>query len=422
MKKLLSFMIALCTIVNTAKAYSTFYLNCDDNSWGNGKSLPFTYLASNSYYYVLSGSHVNNGDFYFRFYAKWDSGNGGHYIMPTNDGDVVSTSSSTPTETNTIWNDDGTTAFKIAQDPSAKAVIIYAYYEDSKFKLYTETLTSSYTVAFTNDLSWSNVYAYAFDNRSPEIKVLGAWPGTQLESTDGVYRVEIPYSNTTKVIFTNNDGSQTSNLDLVDDALYQTTGKISDQSVSINQYGMATFCSQYPLDFSTADGLKAYKITASNKETGELTKEEVTKVPAGVGVYLEGSKSTNYAVSCTATATSISGNMLVGVTESTNISQTAGANTNYILTVNKAGSDVAELEPKFFKVNTAGNTVGANKAYLQIPTNAAREYFWFDDEATGINAVKVSQPAGEIFDLQGRRVALPTKGLYIVNGKKYFAK
>ena len=340
--------------------------------------------------------------------------------MPTNDGDVVSTSSSTPTETNIIWNSDGTTAFKIAQDPSAKAVIIYAYYEDSKFKLYTETLTSSYTVAFTNDQSWSNVYAYAFDNRSPEIKVLGAWPGTQLESTDGVYRVEIPYSNTTKVIFTNNDGSQTSNLDLVDDALYKTTGKISDQSVSINQYGMATYCSTYPLDFSTATpaGLKAYKITASNKETGELTKEEVTKVPAGVGVYLEGSKSANYAVSCTATATSISGNMLVGVTESTNISQTAGANTNYILTVNKEGGNVGT--PKFFKVNGAGNTVLANKAYLQIPTaNAAREYFWFDDEATGINAAKVSQPAGEIFDLQGRRVAQPTKGLYIVNGKKF---
>ena len=114
--------------------------------------------------------------------------------------------------------------------------------------------------------------------------------------------------------------------------------------------------------------------------------------------------------------------MLVGVTESTNINQIDGTFTNYILTVNKAGGvDVAE--PKFFKVNTAGNTVLANKAYLQIPTAiAAREYFWFEDEATGINAAKVSQPAGEIFDLQGRRVAQPTKGLYIVNGKKYLAK
>lgn len=283
-------------------------------------------------------------------------------------------------------------------------------------------------VLFDNTKNWSNVYAYSWTPSGTETKLNASWPGEEITKIDGLYTYFYTTSYS-KILFNDGTGSnagtdKTSDLDFVADRVYNMDG-VNSASFTLNSYGKATYCSTYPLNFSTATpaGLKAYKITASNKETGELTKEEVTKVPAGVGVYLEGTENTEYIVPTTATATSISGNMLVGVTSSTIISQTAGANTNYILTVNKAGSNVAESEPKFFKVNTAGNTVGANKAYLQIPTaNAAREYFWFDDEATGINAAKVSQPTGEIFDLQGRRVAQPTKGLYIVNGKKYFAK
>ena len=111
--------------------------------------------------------------------------------------------------------------------------------------------------------------------------------------------------------------------------------------------------------------------------------------------------------------------MLVGVTSDTPITQTDGDNTNFILTVNTVNGDVAT--PKFYKVNNAeGNTVRANRAYLQIPTaTAAREYFWFDDEATAIDAVRQEQTfAGEAYNLAGQRVAQPTKGLYIVNGRK----
>lgn len=419
MKKIITLLLVFTACVSTASAWGTLYLNCDDNSWGNGSSLPFTWKDTNSYYYVLSGSHVNNGDFYFRFYAGWDNNNGGNYVMPNTNGDVVS---SEVYSTNVVWDtDDGSRAFKIEQNALAKAVIIYVYYEDSAFKLYTEVLTNSYTVAFVNKDSWSNVYAYSFDARTPEIKVLGAWPGTKLESTDGIYRVEIPYSSTTKVIFNNNNDIQTGDLDLNDDALYDTNGKIENQSVSINTYGMSTFCSEYPLDFSTASpaGLKAYRITAA--ADGTLEKEEVTKVPANTGVYVEGTASQDYTVAPTATAAAIGTNMLVPGTGAT-ISQTDGDYTNFILTVNK--DDGTADTPKFFKVNTEGNTVPAGKAYLQIPTaNAARDFFWFDDDVTAINAVTNNQKTdGQAYNLAGQRIAQPTKGLYIVNGKKYIVK
>ena len=50
--------------------------------------------------------------------------------------------------------------------------------------------------------------------------------------------------------------------------------------------------------------------------------------------------------------------------------------------------------------------------------------FVFDDETTGINTAKGSQFTvnGEYYNLRGQRVAQPTKGLYIVNGKKVVIK
>ena len=68
-------------------------------------------------------------------------------------------------------------------------------------------------------------------------------------------------------------------------------------------------------------------------------------------------------------------NMLKGVTTATTIGKTDGDKTNLVL---KEGA----FHP------TSGGTIGANKAYLQVPTTAlaAREMLTlsFEDETTGI--------------------------------------
>lgn len=71
----------------------------------------------------------------------------------------------------------------------------------------------------------------------------------------------------------------------------------------------------------------------------------------------------------------------------------------------------------------AAFTIAANKAYLAVPKTAnARMGFTFGG-ATGIEAVEKSTVAADrCYDLQGRRVMQPTKGLYIVNGKKVIIK
>lgn len=67
----------------------------------------------------------------------------------------------------------------------------------------------------------------------------------------------------------------------------------------------------------------------------------------------------------------------------------------------------------------------ANKAYLAVPASVAgtRNGFAFGDDATGISNVNVNENVnGSVFDLQGRKVSTPGKGLYIVNGKKVVIK
>jgi hypothetical protein len=76
----------------------------------------------------------------------------------------------------------------------------------------------------------------------------------------------------------------------------------------------------------------------------------------------------------------------------------------------------------FYRLKS-GKTLEAYKAYLLYNGSGAgaRAFIGFD-EATGIEGVNVNEnfENGEVYDLQGRRVVNPTKGLYIVNGKKVF--
>ena len=144
----------------------------------------------------------------------------------------------------------------------------------------------------------------------------------------------------------------------------------------------------------------------------QLTMTEVAnrEIPAGKAVILKSISSSITLTPATTTAT-LEGNALQGTaTELTNPGNA------YVL--NKKNGVVG-----FYKLSTTG-TIGANKAYLIYDGGAgAREFFLFD-ETTGIISVNGSElmvnGSDGCYDLQGRRVANPTKGLYIVNGKKVF--
>ena len=82
----------------------------------------------------------------------------------------------------------------------------------------------------------------------------------------------------------------------------------------------------------------------------------------------------------------------------------------------------------FYKLKSTG-TIRANKAYLQVGSSAAaREFFTFDFDATATGVDSINAQENEenaevkMYDLQGRRVTNPGKGIYIVNGKKVLMK
>ena len=160
-------------------------------------------------------------------------------------------------------------------------------------------------------------------------------------------------------------------------------------------------------------------------DDGRLHIQRVDYVVAGEGVLIHRTASSQGYCDLERYSGSVSyaSNMLVGVTTPTTIGSTDGNKTNYIL---KDGA----FHP------TSGGTVKANKAYLQIPTSAAREMLSidFDDETTEIKTTDFTDytDSGAVYDLQGRCVGSAEansslftlhsslkKGLYIKNGKKH---
>ena len=145
-------------------------------------------------------------------------------------------------------------------------------------------------------------------------------------------------------------------------------------------------------------------------------------IPKQTGFVLKGTagSTVTYRANLTGvTEVDVTGNLLVGTATEQEIS---GAGYKYYLF-----GKGAKGQGFYHQTGRDGNSIklGAHRAGLKLATSGfapAKELiFNFDDATTtGINNV---QPAVEkkndvIYDLQGRRVTNPSRGIYIVNGKK----
>ncbi len=193
---------------------------------------------------------------------------------------------------------------------------------------------------------------------------------------------------------------------------------VSTVSGTISASGWNTFSSSYPLDLSTISGGTAY--VATEATAGKVTLSSTTaKVAAGEGLMIKGTTGNAFTINVTTDAATLAGtNLLVGLPNGGSVAE--GAN-NYIFgwpTVDPTGYG-------FYYVNESGATLGAGKAYLHTTSALAPSLSidFGEGETTGIDAIEHGALNIEhYYDLQGRRVAQPTKGLYIVNGKKVVVK
>ena len=188
------------------------------------------------------------------------------------------------------------------------------------------------------------------------------------------------------------------------------------KTVTLNDYGYATYCSTSPLDFTNASGYSAWKVTGINigdNYTGTITFEKITgAVKEGTGIFLMGEANDEITLNIADSGDPLNDNWLEGFTVATQI---------------EADDLYYGLKGDTF-VKVSGGTVPAGKALLHAddPTGGgeARLTFVFIDESAGISEIKEMRNVGneKVYNLNGQRVSKATKGMYIVNGKKFINK
>ena len=201
-------------------------------------------------------------------------------------------------------------------------------------------------------------------------------------------------------------------------ALYK---EIKTVPVTIGSTGYATLY-YGTVALTVPEGVTAY----TYKVDGDAMVESATieaggTIPAGEGVVLYTETPDKYDFELTTGGEKDSENMLFGTDEATAIN--AAGYLYYQLS--RAAGNTGEVG--FYYQTTDGKSInnGAHKAYLRIAETQAAGIrgFVLPGAQTGVALTTARQLEGQtVYDLQGRRTAATSKGLYIVNGKKVMVK
>ena len=197
------------------------------------------------------------------------------------------------------------------------------------------------------------------------------------------------------------------------------------EEVKIKPAGLATYVSDKNLNYANVEGLKAYRAVVDGNH---ITFYKINDVPAGKGILLRATNTLNedtifdipvvYSVQDSWKWDETGYNDFIRGSGDAVPSQSDGYY-NYIL--NSVGGNVG-----FYHAN--GQTVATNRAYLRTTKSVpGRMSMDFDDDPETTNGIHEMTDDGirlerDIYDLQGRHVTTPRKGLYIINGKKMVIK
>ena len=197
----------------------------------------------------------------------------------------------------------------------------------------------------------------------------------------------------------------------------------------MSDMGIMTFSSVHALTL-TGD-LKAYTLRGT-KTGSKVNATEITgAIPAATGVILTGTPNKTYTLTITdaaATTRDINYSLRpVVIDYALEATYSIGSEDNknwdnYIM--------VKDGESMVFKQSSGAGVIAAGKAYYSIRRDQAKPaasapYFSIDfgGNTTGIKTIDNGQPAeSKYYNLAGQHVDKPTKGLYIVNGKKVVIK
>ncbi len=196
------------------------------------------------------------------------------------------------------------------------------------------------------------------------------------------------------------------NLELIDEKPFNAPVAFTATSAKFTKTMKADYGTMViPFDAELPSDVEAFNITGNNGDV--LTTTAAEAIEANKPVMLKGSSNV-FTASGAAIAATTEGVQANGLLSGVYTATPVPTENTYVL--QNQGEDV-----NFYKA-ISGLTVNPFRAYLTTAAATARLTFDFN-EATGIKTVKTTEGT-EVYNLQGVRVANPTKGLYIVNGKK----
>ena len=205
-----------------------------------------------------------------------------------------------------------------------------------------------------------------------------------------------------------------------------TLSKAETFPFSVSDAGMATLC--LPFNVVMADGMYAYDLAIeginqeSNGEVYNCTMRAIAgpgeTLKAGTPAIIAAEPNPNYKLTITMSddkaGTSLNGSLLKGNFVSQALTQ-SDDNVKFIFTKK---NDVVG----FYRLSSGTSTLGANKCWLEwdVPTmgDPAQSIRLRFEDVTDITSVTQTTKAQGIYDLTGRRLAAPQKGVNIINGKK----
>ena len=183
--------------------------------------------------------------------------------------------------------------------------------------------------------------------------------------------------------------------------------KTTTYDVTINASGYKTFVAGE--DFTLPSGLQAFIVTSTANNVAQLTDVTEKNIKENTAYILKGSAGATYTLT-TGTATAPEGNLLA-------VSDATTGNGVYVFAT-PSGQPTG-----FYKWN--GGLLGSGRVYLPADAVAtAPSFIGIDENTTAIQNLTpaLSEGEGAVYNLNGQRVAQPTKGLYIVNGKIVIVK
>lgn len=198
--------------------------------------------------------------------------------------------------------------------------------------------------------------------------------------------------------------------------------------VNISSVGYSTLFLNYPV--AIPNGVTAYTANEIIDDKW-LNMQEITSgvIPAKTAVVLRGDAGIYNFALCNEPRTVVE-DIFTGTLYKQTVTKESGK--YYVLanidTTPDDGEDNKEVG--FYNAVSGDNkeefTNAANKAYLHIPEASKTVFYGFrfeDGETTGIGELQGEKSNNNgIYDLQGRKVEKPGKGLYIIDGKKTFVK